>query len=117
MHNMPFINSKVTVKISTEKEEQIKKRLGEAIAIVPGKSESWLMVGFEDEYTLYFKGDKCEKAAFVEVKIYGSANSTAFRQLTAEICNIYEEELGIPKANIYVTYQAIADWGWNGDNF
>lgn len=114
---MPFIDSKISVKLSPEKEETIKKRLGEAIAIIPGKSESWLMVGFEDEYTLYFKGAKCDKAAFVQVKIYGSANSQAFNQLTAEICHIYEEELGIPAANVYVTYQAIADWGWNGGNF
>lgn len=114
---MPFINSKVTVKISPEKEEAIKQKLGQAIAIIPGKSESWLMVGFEDEYTLYFKGNKCEKAAFVEVKIYGSANSQAYDQMTGEICRIYEEELGIPAANIYVTYQAVPDWGWNGRNF
>lgn len=114
---MPFINSKVTVKISPEKEENIKQKLGQAIAIIPGKSEGWLMVGFEDEYKLYFKGDKCEKAAFVEVKIYGSASGQAYDQMTGEICKIYEEELGIPAANIYVTYQAISDWGWNGGNF
>jgi len=113
---MPFISSKVTVKISQEKEEAIKQRLGQAIAIIPGKSESWLMVGFEDEYTLYFKGDKCEKAAFVEVKIYGSGNAGAYDQMTAEICKIYGEELDIPAANIYVTYQEFSEWGWNGGN-
>ena len=53
---MPFINSKVTVKMSPETKERVKSRLGEAIAIIPGKSESWLMVGFEDEYDLYFEG-------------------------------------------------------------
>lgn len=118
---MPFINSKVTVKISPEKEERIKQRLGQAIGIIPGKSESWLMVGFEDEYTLYFKGNKCEKAAFVEVKVYGSSDSfshagAVFDNMTAEICKIYEEELGIPAASIYIAYQMIEDWGWNGRN-
>lgn len=116
---MPFINSKVTVKISPEKEEVIKQKLGQAISIIPGKSESWLMVGFDDEYTLYFKGAKCEKAAFVEVKIYGSSitGSMAYDEMTAVICKIYEDELGIPAANVYVTYQEIEDWGWNGKNF
>ena len=114
---MPFINSKVTVKISPEKEEAIKQKLGQAIAIIPGKSESWLMVGFDDEYKLYFKGNKCERAAFVEVKIYGSANRQVYNQMTEEICRIYEEELDIPAANIYVTYEEISDWGWNEGNF
>lgn len=114
---MPFINSKITLKLSEEKEEIIKQRLGQAIAIIPGKSESWLMVGFEDDYKLYFKGDKCEKAAFVEVKIFGSASSQVYDQMTSEICRIYGEELGIPADHIYVTYQDISDWGWNGGNF
>ena len=113
---MPFINSKVSVKLSQEKEEQIKAKLGQAISIIPGKSESWLMVGFEDEYKLYFKGEKCEKCAFVEVKIYGSASAAAYNQMTAEISRIYTEELGIPVDKIYVTYQEISDWGWNGGN-
>ena len=112
---MPFIDSKVTVKISPEKEEAIKQKLGQASAIL-GKSESWLMVGFEDEYNLYFKGAKCEKAAFVDVKLFGSASSQAYDQMTGEICRIYEEELGIAAANIYVSYQGIRDWGWNGGN-
>ena len=114
---MPFINSKVTVKISPEKEETIKQRMGQIIPLIPGKSENWLMVGFEDEYKLYFKGAKCDKAAFVEIKIFGSANSQVYDEMTAEICRIYGEELQIPADCIYVTYQEIADWGWNGGNF
>ena len=115
---MPFINSKVTVKITPEKEAAIKQRLGKAIENIPGKSEGWLMLGFEDEYTLYFKGAKCEKAAFVEVKVFGSplSSSTPFDNMTSEICRVYEEELGIPAASIYITYQMIEDWGWNGRN-
>ena len=50
---MPFINSKVTVKMSDEKKDAIKAKLGQAAAII-GKPESYLMVGFEDEYCLYF---------------------------------------------------------------
>ena len=113
---MPFINTKYSQDITPEQEESLKAALGEAVKLI-GKTESWLMVGFEDEYTLYFKGNKCEKAAFVEVKIYGSASSQAYDRMTGEICRIYEEELGIPASQIYVTYQAIPDWGWNGGNF
>ena len=94
---MPFINSKVTVKMSDEKKDSIKAKLGEAAAII-GKPESYLMVGFEDEYCLYFAGEKLEKGAFVSVDIFGSGNSAAFDRMTAKICEIYAEELGIPYA-------------------
>lgn len=114
---MPFIGSKVTVKISSEKEETIKTRLGKAIELIPGKSERFLMVGFEDEYKLYFAGEKLEKGAFVEVKVFGKVSKEAYDKVTAEVCKIYEEELGIPQNKIYVKYEEIENWGWNGSNF
>lgn len=114
---MPFIGSKVSMKISKEKEETIKKRLGEAIELIPGKSEEFLMVGFEDEYSLYFRGEKLEKGAFIEIKIFGAASKESYAKLTTAICNIYEEELEIPQDKIYVKYEEVKDWGWNGRNF
>lgn len=114
---MPFIGSKVSVKISKEKEEIIKTKLGKAIELIPGKSETFLMVGFEDEYSLYFAGEKLEKGAFVEVKIFGKSSKDAYDKLTEAICKIYEEELEIPQNKIYVKYEEVKDWGWNGRNF
>ncbi len=114
---MPFINSKVSVAMSQEKKDAVKAKLGQAITLVPGKSENWLMVGFEDSYDLYFQGNQDGPTAFVEVKVYGGASPDAFTKLTGEICDIYQEELGIPKNRIYVKYEAVENWGWNGSNF
>lgn len=71
---MPFIDSKVTVSLSAEKEENIKQKLGHAIGTL-GKTESFLMVGFEDDYSLYMGGNKLEKGAFVSVRVFGKINS------------------------------------------
>lgn len=114
---MPFINSKVSFKLSTEEELEIKKKLGEAISLIPGKSEAWLMVGFEDEHKLYFKGQAFEKIVFVEVSIFGNASKQSYDALTKAICDIYNEVTKTPKENIYVRYQEIDNWGWNGSNF
>jgi len=114
---MPFINSKVTVKMTEDKKEAVKKRLGEAISIIPGKSENWLMVGFEDGYDLYFQGNKDGETAFVEVKVYGSADRSVYDRMTPVISTILNEELGIPQNRIYIKYEEVANWGWNGSNF
>ena len=113
---MPFIDSKITGKVSEDKKENIKKRLGEAIAIL-GKSEGFLMVGFQDNYDLYMGGNHLEKGAFVAVSLYGEASSEAYNKMTGAICQIYQEELGIPGDKVYVTYAGVKDWGWNGRNF
>lgn len=114
---MPFINSKVTVKMTDSQKEAVKKKLGEAITLIPGKSENWLMTGFEDGYDLYFQGNKNGESAFVEVKIFGSASSSVYNKMTSVICNILNEELKIPMDRIYVKYEENSHWGWNGSNF
>lgn len=113
---MPFIDSKITVPVSQEKRDILKSELGKAISIL-SKPESYLMLGFEDNYDLYMGGKKMDKGAFVEVKLFGNASSAAYEKMTAEICRIYEKELGIQGNGIYVTYSGISDWGWNGRNF
>ncbi|MCI8781084.1 MAG: hypothetical protein HFH70_10450 [Lachnospiraceae bacterium] len=114
---MPFINSKVSVAMSKEKKDAVKAKLGEAISLIPGKSENWLMVGFEDLYDLYFQGNQDGETAFVEVKVFGSASPDVFSKMTGAICDIYQEELGIPQNRIYVKYEEVKNWGWNGSNF
>lgn len=114
---MPFINSKISIQLDENKKENVKRKLGEAIEMIPGKSENWLMVGFEDNYDLYFKGNKDRPTAFVEVKIFGSASKSAYNALTKMICGIFNEELGIPEDRIYVKYEEVTNWGWNGSNF
>ena len=98
-------------------EEIIKQKLGKAIEIIPGKSETFLMVGFEDECKLYMGGEKLEKGAFIEIKVFGKVSKEAFDEMTSAVCRIYEEELQIPQNKIYVKYEEVENWGWNGRNF
>jgi len=114
---MPFINSKISAVLTPLKEQVLKEKLGKAIELIPGKSEEWLMLGFEDNYSLYFKGEKLEKGAFVDVKIFGKAKKQDYDLLTEAICNIYQEELEIPTDKIYITYEEVETWGWNKRNF
>lgn len=114
---MPFIDSKITTKLSDTQKESLKAKLGELISTIPGKSESFLMVGFSDEYPLYFGGNKLDKGAFVDIKIFGTAPDSALEEMTGKICALYEKELGIPPKSIYVKYEFADHWGWNGHNF
>jgi hypothetical protein len=114
---MPYIQTKTNVTITPQKEAVLKAKLGEAIAAIPGKSESWLMCEFADQCRLWFQGDNSNPIAYVEVKIFGKADPASYEKLTGLICGILEEELEIAKNRIYVKYEEIDHWGWNGTNF
>ena len=113
---MPLISTATNTAITKEKEEAIKAKLGKAISAL-GKSESWLMLEFRDNCRLWFKGGNSEKLAMVEVSLFGSASRSAYDRMTAEVTDILSEELGIAPSNIYVKYEEVGNWGWNGSNF
>ena len=113
---MPFIDSKISVAVAPEKKEIIKAEFGRLMSVL-GKSESYLMVGMEDNYDLWMGGTKLEKGAYVSVSLLGNASSDAYEKLTGKICELFENELNIPGSSVYVTYHPVSDWGWNGSNF
>ena len=113
---MPFIDSKITVPVTPQVKEEIKSALGRMITTLH-KSETYLMVGIEDNYGLWLGGKKLDKGAYVAVSLYGSAAAQDYDRLTGQICQLYSDKLGIPGSAIYVTYHPVNDWGWNGANF
>lgn len=114
---MPFIDSRVSVKTTPEQRKELKERLGQAISLIPGKSESWLMIDLADDQEMYFRGEGQEPTAFISVNLYGDAHRGAFDKMTAELTKIYGEVLGIAPDHMYIKYAASHDWGWNGSNF
>ena len=113
---MPFIDSKVTVKVTEQQKEEIKTELGKLITTL-NKSETYLMVGIEDSYDLWLGGKKLDKGAYVAVSLYGDAPKEQYDKLTGQICALLSDKLGIPGSAVYVTYHPVHDWGWNGRNF
>ena len=112
---MPFINTKVNVSISKEQEQTLKTQFGKAITLI-GKSEAWLMLNFEDNAKLWFKGSDAP-AALMEVSLYGRASASAYDNLTAKLTEILSSVLSITPTRIYVKYSEIEYWGMAGSNF
>lgn len=86
---MPFIDSKITLTVPEDKREVLKSELGKAVSIL-GKPESFLMVGFEDNYDLYMGGKKLDKGAYVSVSLFGNASGEAYEKMTGKICEMIE---------------------------
>ena len=113
---MPFINTKTTASISKEAEAALKTKLGKAITCL-GKGEQWLMLNFEDNCRMYFKGDNSKELAFVDVALFGKASDGQYDNMTEAVCNIISETLNIAPDCIYVIYEEVSHWGYNGFNF
>lgn len=113
---MPFIDCKLTKKLDEKTKENIKSELGKAISVMR-KGENYLMVGICDGYGLWFGGSKLENGAMVEIKVFGNVNSAESEKMTSAVCDVLARNAGVAGKHVYVTYQGIKDWGWNGGNF
>ena len=82
---------------------------------IMGKTEDWLMLEFNDNTTMYFKGNNEEPVAFIDVKVLGTVVNS--NEMTKELTNIISTELGIQPNKIYIAYQGYSNWGYNGNNF
>lgn len=114
---MPFIISRVNVDVSSEQEKKIKTSVGRAIELVPGKTEEYLMMIFENNSHIWLRGKNFEPSAYIEMKIFGNESHHGYNALTAEITKIYNETLNINPNNIYVLYDDIHTWGVSGFTF
>ncbi len=108
---MPFIVSRVNVPVSEDQELALKTRLGKAIELVPGKSEEYLLLGFENNSHLYLRGDNSRPMAYLTAGIFGNESHTGYPAFTAEAAKIYYDVLGIAPEDFYIRFDDISAWG------
>ena len=113
---MPYINARLTNTVSKEDEILLKEKLGQAITLL-GKGEAYLMVEISDQCRLYFGGKNDTDIAYFEVKLLGKARREQYEALTARICEIVQEQFGIPGDKVYVKFEEVDHWGFNGFMF
>ena len=111
---MPFIFSKVNIPIRKEQERELKSQLGKAISVIPGKSEEYLLAGFEGDCHLYLRGRENEPMAYIEADIFGNEEHWGYDRLTMAITKMFNEVLGIAPDHVYVNYRDIPGWGVSG---
>ncbi len=114
---MPFIQTRITTELSESKKESLHEAVEKIVQEELGKPVAYIMVGIEDNYNLYMGGKKLEKGAMISLQQFGAPSKNAFNAITKRLCDYLEKELGIEGSHVYVTFECINDWGWNGSLF
>lgn len=111
---MPFIKCKVSCEMTKEQELALKRRFGKAIELVPGKSEDYLLLEFENNCHLWLRGEQDAPISYIEAAIFGNEGHFGYDTFTAEITKAFTEVLGIQPDRVYIKYEDITAWGVSG---
>jgi phenylpyruvate tautomerase PptA (4-oxalocrotonate tautomerase family) len=104
---------------ASETVEALLLQLSGTVAQHLGKPESYVMTSFEADVPMTFAGSCAEPVAYLELKSVGSLSPDATRRMSAELCRLIEEGLGVPAARTYIEFSPCEGhlWGWNGRTF
>lgn len=111
---MPFVVVRVNIAITTEQEQELKVRLGQAIGIVPGKSEEYLLVDIEDRCHLFLAGDGQTPLAYLEVSVFGNEVHAGYTAFTKAVTQSLKDVLGIAPDHVYLHFSDVTAWGVSG---
>ena len=106
---MPFISFTTNHKLTLRQENEIAKRTGELITILPGKKEENLMLHLEDNQIMYFRGDDIP-CMMIAVKLYNTID-------TEELVKMIKETTNIEINDVYVSFDEYPNWGKQGTLF
>ena len=114
---MPYIRVRCNRPLTAETVKELQKELGKTIELFPGKTERWLMTDCEGDCALSLAGKSDQPLAMIEVELLGKSTPDAYAAVTRDLTDLMERVAGIPGKGVYVKYEEIAYWGWNGVNF
>ncbi len=114
---MPYLNIETNLRVSEAAIKNILPKLSALVAEQLGKSERYVMVAFAPQRPMLFANadDPC---AYLALKSIGLA-TVKTPAMSAALCQLIEDELGIPKARIYIEFTDTERvmWGWDGKTF
>ena len=114
---MPYIEAKLSIELNDSQKDELQAKLVQAVSSAFTKPNAYIMTNIEDEKSLYMGDKKVEKGAYVEVKALGTVTKRSCQTAKKTICDIVTNDYGLEVILVYITYQPVDMWGWNGSMF
>ncbi len=112
---MPYIRVSAAQKLTSEKQADLVKGLGEALSTIPGKDERGLIVDLEDGKTMFVGGMKQDNIVFADVRYYSNFEYHIKKRFTQAVLGVFAQVLGTKPEQAFLTITEYNSWGGFGD--
>lgn len=114
---MPMVDARISVKLDESQDALVHKALTQAAATALGKPLMYVMASVEEGADLWMGGKKLEQGAYIHVRSFGSISPDAAAAFTKQATSFLASNLGLDPSGIYVSFEGIGEWGWQGRMF
>lgn len=117
---MPLLSIRTSAPVpATAELDGLLREISGRIAAHLGKPEAYVMTAFEGDVPMTFAGSAAEPVAYLELKSVGRLSPQITTAISADLCGLVEERLGVPAARTYIEFAASEGylWGWNRRTF
>ncbi len=114
---MPFLSIATNQTATAAQRDSLLRLASAMVAEQLGKPERYVMVDWRHNPHMLFAGSDAP-VAYLELKSIGLPGA-ATEAISAALCALMNEQLGIPADRIYIEFADAARhmWGWNGATF
>ena len=114
---MPYLTIKTNCNLDGVDTDAFIRQASNICSEALGKPEDYMMVSFDAFQRMIF-GGKDSPTAFVELRALDLPKES-LPILSAIICNLLSEKLGIKPNRIYINFRDFerTHWGWDGKTF
>lgn len=106
---MPYVHVSLSSKLDASQSDDLKTMLGQTIEILPGKSESVLMLRLDQDCAMYFRGQG-GNCAHIAVHLFRASPEDKKQEFASEavagICRI----TGLDKDQVFMSIQEHDSW-------
>ncbi|WP_249029983.1 hypothetical protein [Tannockella kyphosi] len=100
---MPVIRLSVNRKLTFQQQISIKRELGKIIEILPNKTEEKLMLHFEENQVMYYKGDE-EPCSMTEITLFQQSPLKEKKEFIEAYSNMLTTITRIPADRQYACF-------------
>lgn len=114
---MPLLALQTSITLSSQQRYDLLAPLSQIVAECIGKPERYVMITISDAAMLM--GGSEGPAAYADIRSIGGLSNAVNRQLSARVCALLDERLGIPPDRVYLGFTSVSaeNWGWNNSTF
>ena len=114
---MPLLDVKISKSLDAAGSDKLHTELTNLASSALAKPAMYVMVSVQTQSDLWMGGRKLDDGAYVQVKAFGSISDSQAQTFAKKTTELLASDFGLSPAGIYISFEGLEQWAWQGNLF